>query len=150
MKTSDEILLFLVKNSVPQYYIYPVDQIDDSNNLSKKKSKKKILEEILLRVSGTTRYLCETHRLEKFLEEKVSFEKHLRPLFEAGILFFSGVPKKGDFYDSESYRKIFDGSTGQVRDYKNKIDYICFHYRENDFLKDYQNIKNNAHDLKLL
>lgn len=28
MKTSDEILLFLVKNSIPEYYIFPIEAIE--------------------------------------------------------------------------------------------------------------------------
>ncbi len=149
MKTSDEILLFLVKNSLPEYFVFPVSLVDVSDQ-SKKKSKRKRLEELLLRLSGTNRYLCETNKLKKFLGEKVSFKKHLRQLHEEGILHFNGVPEAGSFYDSDGYRKAFDHATGQIRDYNKKISYVCFHYREDKYLEDYQNIKNNAYDLKLL
>jgi hypothetical protein len=150
MKTSDEILLFLVKNSKPEYYIFPVDEMDTSHNPPKKKSKKQKLKEVLLRLSGVNRYVCETDKLENFLNEKVDFEKHLRQFHEEGILYFNGIPKPGDYYDSPEYRKVFAATRGQIRNYETKTSYVCFYYRENNFLEDYHNIKNNAYDIKLL
>jgi hypothetical protein len=146
MKTSDEILLFLVKNSRPEYYVYPVSGVKTYLDPPKKKTKKEKRNDVLLRLSGTTRYLCESKKLEEFLGEEIDFEKHLRQLHDDGILNF-GVAEKDSFYDSEKYRKIFAKSNGQIKDYKSLISHVAFHYRENDFLGDYKNIVENADEL---
>jgi hypothetical protein len=142
MIDSDQILLFLVKNSVPEYHIYPV---------TKQEAKTKIqrLNSLLMRLSGSTRYTCESSKLKEFLGEEINFEKHLRPLYEAGILYFSGVPDVGSFYDAPVYRDNFRHSMGQIRDYNSNISYVAFWYRENDFLNDLKNIEENAEELGL-
>jgi len=147
MKTSDEILLFLVKNSTPEYYVYPVSAMETYVDPPKKKTKKQKRNEVLLRLSGTTRYLCESKKLEEFLGEEINFEKHLRALHEDGTLVFNGIAEKDSFYDSEKYREIFAKSNGQVKDYESGISYVAFHYRENDFLGDYKNIVKNVDEL---
>lgn len=148
-KTSDEILVFLVKNSLPEYYIYPVDPINNLMDPPKNKTRKEKRNELLLRVSGTNRYCCESKKLEKFLGEEVNFDKHLRKLHEDKVLYFSGVPQDGSDLDSKEYRKIFAKSTGQIKDYKSGISYVAFHYKENNFLEDYNNIVKNADELKI-
>lgn len=149
MKTTDEILLFLVKNSMPEYYVFPISDMKDYLDPPKKKSKKEKRNELLLRLSGTNRYLCESSKLKTFIEEEINFEKHFRPLHENGILYFNGVPPKNSFYDTEKYKEIFSKSTGQIKDYESDISYVAFHYRENKFLEDYGNIVKNADELKL-
>jgi len=147
MKTSDEILLFLVKNSRPEYYVYPVEGMKTYLTKPSKKTKKEKRNEVLLRLSGTNRYLCESKKLEEFLGEEIDFEKHLRPLHEEKVLCFDGIAEKNSFYDSEKYRENFAKSNGQINDYKSKISYVAFHYGENDFLLDYTNIVKNADEL---
>lgn len=147
MKTFDEILLFLVKNSKPEYFVCPVSGMKDYLDPPKKKTKKEKRNELLLRLSGTTRYLCESEKLEKFLGEEINFEKHLRSLYEDNILYFSEVPKKNSFYDTEQYREIFSKTTGQVKNYESGVSYIAFYYKENNFLEDYNYIIKNADEL---
>lgn len=153
-KSSDQILLFLVKNSVPEYHIYTVSHMHDVSKSfapnQKRKSKKEKLEDLLLSLSGTNRYICDSEKLEEFLGEKISFEKHLRKIHDAGILDFNGVPEKGSFYDSPNYRKNADHTNGQVYDYKIKKKWVAFHYKKNDFLNDYCKILEDAKDLGLL
>lgn len=143
MKTKDEILLFLVRNSTPEYHDFPV------STGTRHRSKGERLNTLLLRLSGTTRYKCPTEKLEAFLGEPVSFERHLRPLYEEGTLYFSGIPKPGDLYDSPSYRENFDASQGQVKDYSTGQSWVAFWYRENDFLKHNEQIMEDAEALGL-
>ncbi|CAB4196702.1 hypothetical protein UFOVP1290_222 [uncultured Caudovirales phage] len=156
-KSSDQILLFLVKNSTPEYHSTWGDSMhktyierDKYTPNKKKRSKKEKLHDLLLRLSGTTRYICESKKLEKFLGEKISFEKHLRKLHEDGILCFDGVPEKGDFYDTPNYRVIFDNATGQIGDYKLNKSWVAFSYREDKVLDDFADILKDAEDLGLL
>ena len=140
--TSDDILLFLVKNSKPQNFI-PVD-VKPSNK------KKQNLLDLFLRLSGTTTYKCSSKSLEDFLGEKIDFEKHLRPLYENKILYFSGVSEKGSYYDTPEYREAFKYSTGQTKNYDTGESFISFHYAENDFLKEYYEIVENAIELNII
>lgn len=149
MKTPDEILLFIVKNSKPEYHVFPVSGIKNYLNPPKKKTKKEKRDDLLLRLSGVTRYLCESKKLEQFLGEQINFEKHLRSLHEDGVLYFNGVPEKNSFYDTEKYREIVSKTTGQIKDYKSDICHVAFYYKENNFLQDYYNIKENADELGL-
>jgi len=138
---SDDILLFLVKNSKSQSFL-PVEV---------KGNKPNKLRDLLLRLSGVTTYMCPLEALESFLGEKVDFEKHLRPLHKTkGPLYFSGVPEEGSFYDSPKYRETLKHVTGQVRDYTTGQSFISFTYGENEFLTDYYTILENATELKLL
>jgi len=149
-KTSDDILLFLVKNSKPEYHEYPVEgkPLQQGDRPLTKDQK---LYDLLLSVSGTTRYLCPLDQFEDFLGEEYSFEKHLRPLYESGTLYFAGIPSNGDFYDSKEYRKAFSASTGIVcSDYKNKTRWVAFHYRENEFLSNMDKLVENALKLGVL
>ena len=148
MKTLNEILLFIVKNSKPEYYS-PVSSMKDYLDPPKKKTKKEKRNDLLLRLAGTTRYICESSKLEKFLGEEINFEKHLRSFHEDGILYFNGIPEKGSFYDTKSYREIFSKSIGQIEDYESGIRYIAFYFKENNYLKDYENIVRNADELAL-
>lgn len=149
MKTSDEILLFLVKNSVPQYHSIKISPTKDWQDTPKKKSRKEKRDDLLLSLSGTTRYFCPSKALEDFLEEEIDFEKHLRKLYEDGFLYFKGVAEPGSHYDSPKYREIFAKNTGQVKDYSTNISYVAFHYREDKFLEDYNNIIETAEELKI-
>jgi hypothetical protein len=108
------------------------------------------LHDLLLRLSGATRYICESKKLKKFLGEEISFEKHLRKLHEDGILYFSDIPEKGDFYDTPKYRKIFDKTNGQIGDYKTRQSWVAFFYREDKVLDDFYDILQDAKDLGLL
>jgi hypothetical protein len=146
MKTTKQILYYLLKHSKPEYHEFPLSDEENDLNISKKKK----IEDLFLRLSGTTRYICEEKKLEKYLGEPVSFEKHLRPLYENKILYFDEVPDKGDFYDSKEYRTAFDKTTGRIRDYKNNIAYIAFHLKENNFLKHYKQILKDAKRLKII
>ena len=118
------------------------------------KRKAKRLLNLLLSLSGVTRYLCPEEKLAMYLGEPVSFEKHLRPLMEEGTLYFAGVPDPGGYFDSLSYREAFDHSTGRIADYSGGKEpwptWIAFWYRENDFLKDVRNIEEDAVKLGLL
>jgi hypothetical protein len=149
MPTSLEILGFLVKNSKPEYHPYPVSADKNLNDPEIGHiHPDERLEALLLRCSGTTRYLCEENALGAFLGEGVSFEKHLRPLIDLGICF-TDVPKAGDFYDSASYRKAFDHATGRVTDYRTRTSWVAFHYRENNFLPHYNALTDDAERLGL-
>jgi hypothetical protein len=149
MKTNDEILLFLVRNSVPDYF-HPLSEDEFSYGTSDGKThhltKKEKLKLLLLRLAGTNRYTCELSKFEEFLGEKFNFEKHLRPLFEEGTLFFS-IPEKGSFYDSTRYREISAHVNGIIGNSKNK--WVAFWYRENNFLNDIKNILENVRKFKL-
>ena len=147
MRTPIEILLFLVKNSKPEYHAYPLSEegsLDDPEIGYKSHDER--LDALLLRCSGTTRYLCSEDSMREFLGAKyVSFEKHLRPLMELGIQF-GDVPPPGDFYDTPSYRKSFDRVRGRVCDYhkSNKQSWISFHYGEDNFLKHHKQLVQDA------
>lgn len=143
-KSKNEILLFLVKNSIPEYHCYPV------SDSVKPKTKEEKLKDLLLRLSGNMRFLCLLESFEKFVGEKYNFEKHLRVLHDEGTLCVNGVPPAGSFYDSKKYRELFAHGTGLVGNSKTNITHIAFHYRENDFLKDYYNILNDAAKLGLV
>lgn len=142
MKLSDKVLLFLVKNSKPEYHECFVSSTHDYLDNPKEKTKKEKLQDLLLSVSGTTRYCCESLELEKFLGEQISWKKHLLPLQKNKILYFEGSSSGDD--------KLWDAHKGQVKDYTTGISYVAFHYKENDFLKSYDQIKENAEKLKLL
>lgn len=149
-KTTDEILVFLVRNSHPEYHKYPITPEIAAKYHKTKPSKWSAL---LLSASGTTRYLCPVKTLEEFLGETLSFEAHLRPLMADGTLFFSGVPAPGDIYDSPSYRKAFDHATGRVASYSGTDkgeSWVAFHYREHDFLRHHDRLLDNAVSLGLL
>lgn len=155
-KSKDEILLFLVRNSTPGSFL-PVSQNEfgdgeeDENGELKKISscsRNSKLNVLLLRLSGNVRFICELSKLEEFLGEELSFEKHLRGLYEEGTLLFS-VAEKGSFYDSEDYRKAFDKTTGRIKDYKTEMSWVAFWYRENKFLDEFNKIVENAEELWL-
>jgi hypothetical protein len=144
-RSLDEILLFLVKNSTPEYHEFPVS----SRGALEGESKDELLKQLLLALSGTTRYLCPEKALREFLGEPISFERHLRPFHRKGILFFDDCPEKGSFYDSKKYRDLFDGSSGRVQDPGSKKTWVAFHYRENDFLEHVEQIEKDAFKLGL-
>ena len=142
-RTTDEILCFLVRNSAPEYHDFPVSESHVPRTLAER------LQALLLRCSGTTRYRCPTPLLEEFLGEPVSFERHLRPLMESGALHFNGVAEPGSFYDSPSYREIFDHSTGRIKNYKTGESWVSFYYRENKFLDHHDQLEADAASLGL-
>ena len=141
-KTSDEILLFLVKNSKPEYHVHFID--------SPKPTRNQKLMDLLLNLSGTTRFLCETSKLQEFLGEKVHFEKHLRPLQTEGTLYFDGGNMDTGPYSTPEYREVFAHTRGQIKDYETNVSYVAFHYRENNFLQDYRNIVTQAVNLGIV
>jgi hypothetical protein len=148
VKTSDEILLFLVKNSEPVYF----DDIWKIEDFIKKK-KQEILKQFILSLSSCTSYMCEIKKFEQFVGEPYNFEKHLRTLYEDGILFFPGVPRLNDeqnFYSQPKYIQIFSGTNGTVKNYNSGEIHIKFYYRENSFLKHYKNIITYAEKLGLI
>ena len=142
-RTNDEILLFLVRNSRPEYRAIVVPK-----KPPRKRSKR--LYDALLNLSGMPRYNCPTKKFEKFLGEPVSFERHLRPLHEEGTLRFQ-IASPGDYYDSPKYRRAFDASNGQTHDYRRGISYVTFQYRtkENDFLRHHDRLLRAARKLDL-
>lgn len=146
MKTVDELLLFLVRNSKPEYHVFPVSG-DRKECLPE--SKQDLLGDLLLRLCGATRFTCPTVLVEEFLGEPLDFEKHLRSLHDEGTLRFQ-VAEPGTMYDSESYRQIGARTHGQIKDYKTSVSYVAFHYRENDFLGDYARVVADARALKLM
>lgn len=146
-KTSDEILLFLVKNSKPEYHLH---FLEDSE-VSPKRTRNQKLMDLLLNLSGTTRFLCETSKLQEFLGEKVHFEKHLRPLQTEGTLHFDGTSLDDPGpYNTPEYREVFAHTRGQIEDYETNVSYVAFHYRENDFLQDYRNVATQAVNLGIV
>jgi len=142
-KSPAEILLFLTIHSSPEYYEYPL--IKEDRRLPKTER----LSALLLQCAGTTRYKCPSKSLEGFLGEPISFERHLRPLMELGALHFSDVDEPGSFYDSPSYRKAFDSTNGQVKDYKSGESWVAFHFRENNFLDHAETLEKEAESLGL-
>ena len=146
MRTSDEILVFLIRNSAPEYHEHPVSGDGDVAE----RTPAERLEALLLRVSGTTRYKCPVESLEAFLGESVSFERHLRPLHESGALHFNGVPEAGSYFDKLRYRGARDGVTGRVTDYATRREWVAFHVRGNDFLAHHKQIVDDARNLGLL
>jgi hypothetical protein len=142
-KSSDEILLFLVKNSMPEYYKFPVSDEPNTNHIWERSP----LEKILLRLSGNMRFLCPLKKFEEFVGESYSFEKHLCALHEQEILFITGIS-----FDEVhgTYQKSLDSTTGLIKNYETGIRYIAFHYRENNFLEDFDNILDDAKKLGLL
>lgn len=145
-KTSDEILLFLVKNSKPEYHVHFVEDPEDGP----KRTRNQKLMDLLLNLSGTTRFLCETSKLQEFLGEKVHFEKHLRPLQTEGTLCFDNRNMDTGPYNTPEYREVFAHTRGQIKDYETNVSYVAFHYRENNFLQDYRNIVTQAVNLGIV
>lgn len=152
-RTPDEILCFLIRNAKADPFL-PVDgtEPDGDNEEWKKSNKPQRLRDLLLRLSGTTRYATPLAAFEAFLEESYSFERHLRPLHEEGALRFQ-IAEPGSFYDTPKYREIFDKSNGLVKDYDTPglPSYVVFHVGgDNPFLSMYQEIIQNAVELGLL
>lgn len=143
-KSPDEILLFLVKNSMPEYHIFPVSADPNANHIWA--WERSPLERLLLRLSGNTRFTCPLEIFEKFVGESYSFEKHLRALYEQKILFVTGVRLDGTH---GTYEKSADHTTGLIKNYKTGVSYVTFHYRENNFLDDFDNILDDAEKLGL-
>jgi len=152
VKNSDEILCFLTRNSKREVY-FPLDGLDIQDDFGNKKplDKERRLYDLLLRLSGKTQYKVPFEDFEAFLGEPYSFEKHLRPLYEDGTLYFVGIPKPDSIYDSPSYRKIFDPTWGLVCDYSQpeRPKYVRFTIGEDDFLSRFGEILKNAEELGL-
>lgn len=141
-KSPDEILLFLVKNSMPEYHIFPVSADPNTNHIWERSP----LEKLLLRLSGNIRFTCPLEIFEKFVGESYSFEKHLSVLYEQKILFVTAVR----FDETHgTYKKSANHTTGLIKNYETGISYIAFYYRENKFLEDFDNILDDAEKLGL-
>lgn len=143
-RTNDEILCFLVRNAVPDKFI-PTDGMEGPG-------KPERLRQLLLRLSGPTRYTVPLDLFEEFIGEKFSFERHLRPLHESNALRFR-VAKSGSNYDSPEYREIFDHTNGlvQASDPPGQTARIAFYIGgQDDFITTYQEVVKNAVELGLL
>ena len=68
----------------------------------------------------------EQEKFEKFVGEKYSFEKHLLPLIKLNLITSHNL-YYDDFYGTPEYRKIFDKTTGLVRDYKTEQSFVRFY-----------------------
>ena len=149
-KTSDEILLFLVKNATrdPFRPVEPPDPPEDENG-----EPYDPLRDLLLRLSGSHRYTVPVKDFEALVGEPYSFEKHLRAIHEAGHLRFE-VPEPDGFYDTEEYREVFDKTIGLVTDYNKpeRPSFVAFRFRcpRHDFLSDLNMIQANARKLGLV
>lgn len=121
-RTPDEILLFLIKNAVPDSYL-PVseDRPDDEYFDSEP-----YIRRVLLRLCGHTRYRVPLEAFEAFIGADYSFERYLRPLETSGALCFS-VAVCG-YYGTPHYRVLFDHTNGLIADYRSeKKRWIAFH-----------------------
>jgi hypothetical protein len=148
-KTSDEILLFLVKNAEADAFL-PVKPPVNAELMEWYRP----LHDLLLRLCGATRYQVPQKDFEAFVGEPYSFEKHIRPLHDAGHIRCSGIAKPGEFYDSPAYRKAFDHASGLVCDYsiEGRPSWIAFKFRgdDDDFLKELDAVWENADELGLV
>jgi hypothetical protein len=148
-RTPDEILLFLVRNSKPEYHEYPVsDRTSCNDPRCSPRTRREKLNALLLCCSGTTRYKCPVPALEAFLGETLSFEKHLRALADEGTLWFN-EQWVHDPETTKADRAIHDAVGGQVKDYETGQSWVAFHYRENEFLSHSYAIEKDADALGL-
>lgn len=111
----DRIIAFLIRNAVPTPYV-PVAPRDQERDP---------YVQVLLRLSGHTRYCVRLSDFEKFIGEPYDFEKHLRSIHDSGALRFHGVPMPDDPYDSFPYRQAFSRSSGLITDYSSESRETC-------------------------
>ena len=121
MKTTKQIFDYLIKNA-KYYKAWKAEDIPQI--LKESKEDGGITLEVA--IESIPSFHVEFDRFEKWLGEKYSFRKHLKPLIKKGLISCSGIPKKGDLYDSQQYRKIFDNTWGLVKDYKTNRSYVNF------------------------
>lgn len=151
MPTSDEILLFLIKNAVMDPFL-PVEHLT-AQQRADGCPETLPLHDLLLRLSGPPRYRVPLPLFEEFVGEKYNFETHIRPLHEAGHIRCNGIAEEGTFYGTPRYRELFAATSGLVSDYSTteRPTWVAFHIRasEKAFLTTFTQVLENAQTLGL-
>lgn len=123
-RTVDETILFLIRAAKPGGYVkvYRSDDPEMEKFTPRLRGRptaakvRRFLYDTISHVCQEGTYLVEKGAFEQFTGEPYSFEAHLRATHEAGPVRFQ-VAEPGSFYDTPTYRKVFDHTNGLVEDY---------------------------------
>ena len=129
MRTTDEIFLFLCKNS--NYYKRSSESLKEKKKQYKEEDGKCFNKKYYYFVETLVpAFECELSILEKFLGESYSFPKHMKPLVDQGMIYIR--PYRDCFPHSEKLSKEHLEMHGLVKNYDTDVDYLHWYLGNKD------------------